>query len=407
MFSVQAVTALAITAALVYGMALALLAILKEALARRLQLSEGRIGRLLVLFNLMLAPFVLLAGILVDHVGVRPVLMLGSVILSMAVFALGLTSGRKRAFAALLAAALGAAGLSTSAVVLMPPAFFGPLEMAASLSLGHVFVALGALLTPPLFDLLLRALDLRRALALLAVLCLVPAFVAVVPPTEQFEAGGPHGAAFDLIGRAPLWLAALVLFCYAPFEASVSAWVAGLTRAENAENPPAPPPTATEPTVVKRSAKRRGPLLAPAVLFWGSFLSARLVVALGQHAGWLPEGLDTWVLVLPSLLAAVVIGNLAGAGDRGSTGLALVVLGILLGPAFPALLAVVFRHVAPAEQGTAYGAMFVLGSLGSLLLSPLIRVRPANPASVALRVPLLLALLLTASALVFGLLVHQ
>jgi len=90
---------------------------------------------------------------------------------------------------------------------------------------------------------------------------------------------------------------------------------------------------------------------------------------------------------LVSLLAAVVIGNLAGASYRGRPRAGLILLGILLGPVFPTLLAIIFRHVAPAEQGLAYGVVFAAGSLGSLLLSPLLALRARQsgdiPASLA------------------------
>jgi MFS family permease len=78
-------------------------------------------------------------------------------------------------------------------------------------------------------------------------------------------------------------------------------------------------------------------------------------------------------------------------------------LGVLLGPVLPTLLGVLFRQTAPAEQGLAYGLIFTAGSLGSLLLSPLIALRTRPPLQAALRLPIFLALLLMAVALVLGL----
>ena len=70
--------------------------------------------------------------------------------------------------------------------------------------------------------------------------------------------------------------------------------------------------------------------------------------------------------------------------------------------AYPTLLAMLFRYIAPAEQGLAYGIVFAAGSLGSLLLSPVITLRTQRPVQ-TLRVPIFLALLLTAVTLVLGL----
>jgi fucose permease len=111
------------------------------------------------------------------------------------------------------------------------------------------------------------------------------------------------------------------------------------------------------------------------------------------------------VLVVPALLAAVVLGNLAGAAGRNSAPVALVLLGFLLGPIFPTLLGGAFRYF-PEERGTAFGSVFALGSLGALVLAPVVGVAAQRRSVLAaLRVPMLLALLLTAVALVFALMV--
>jgi fucose permease len=109
--------------------------------------------------------------------------------------------------------------------------------------------------------------------------------------------------------------------------------------------------------------------------------------------------------VVAALLAAVVLGNLAGAAGRNSTAVALVVLGFVLGPIFPTLLGLVFSRF-PEERGTAWGSVFALGSLGALLLAPVVGAAAQRKSvQVALRVPMLLALLLTAVSLVFALMV--
>ena len=59
------------------------------------------------------------------------------------------------------------------------------------------------------------------------------------------------------------------------------------------------------------------------------------------------------------------------------------------------------------DRGTVYGVMFAIGSLGSLLLAPLIglRVRKSS-AHTAMRSTMILALLLTIMAMVFALVVY-
>jgi fucose permease len=379
-YGVMAVT---ITGALVCGMMLALLGGLKLALAKRLELGEGRVGALLSVLNLALLPMVLLCGVALDRWGSRPVMILGSLVLCLAVLALGARLRRNGAIAAVLAAGLGAAAVATASMVLMPRAFF-PNQPSASLNLGNVFVALGALVGASLADVLLRTMDLKRALAVFAFVCLVPGVAAAVP--RNLDAVHHHASLTMMLSSSAvyLWMAGLVFFFYAPLEASVSVWATSYL------------------TELGHDERRAGRFLAG---FWAAFLASRLLVAAAEHAGWLPEEADPWLLVLPALLAAVVLGNLAGAAGRNSAPIALVLLGLLLGPIFPTLLGVVFRAF-PEEQGTAFGSVFALGSLGALLLTPVVGVAAQRrTVQAALRVPMLLALLLTAVALVFALMV--
>jgi fucose permease len=380
-----AVTALAISGAFVFGLVLALLGSLKLALARRADLGEGRVGVLLLTLNVALIPMMLLAGVLLDAWGVRAVLILGSLLLTLALLGLSARPAYGRALLAVLAAGLGASALSAASVVLMPSAFFGVPETVASLNVGTVFIALGALVTPVLTDVLLGWVGLRRTLALLAFVCLVPAFVAALPARWELSAPRPAGAA-ELFGTPDVWLAGLVFFFYAPLEAAVSLW-------------------ATTYLARLGYGERRATWLLAG--FWGAFLASRLLVGLAQHAGHLrdPDAWGPWLLVIPALLAAVVLGNLAGATSPRSARVGLLLLGLFLGPIFPTLLGMVFRTPGLHEaQGTAYGVLFAVGSVGTLVLAPLIGagVRRGTPQT-ALRLPMLLALVLTATGLLFSL----
>jgi fucose permease len=382
MSGMQVVTAATIGGALVFGMTLALLGSLKLALARRLQMEDGEVRRLLIALNVALIPLVLLCGVLLDLYGARAVLVAGSVALSVALVSLSLRPTYPHAFLSILLAGFGAAALATACTVLMPRAFFAPAEASASLNLGYVFIALGALVTPVLLDILLEALPLHRTLMVLACLSLVPAILAVFPSGEHWRTANHTSDPTALLAEQSSWLAALVFFFYAPLEASISLWTFSLL---------------TERGQDQREA---GGLLAG---FWAAFLASRLLVALGQHAEVLSESWDRWLVVIPPLLAAVAIGNLAGASYRRLPRAGLFLLGLLLGPVLPTLLGMVFRHAAPAEQGLAFGLVFAGGSLGSLLLSPAFGFRPGQSHHAMLRLPILLGLLLTAAALVLGL----
>src|ERR1700691_4180650 len=127
----SSVTVVTISAAFVFGMVLALLGSLKLALAKRLNLGEGRVGVLLSAFNFTLMPMMLLTGVLIDRYGVRWVLIGASCMTAIAIVTLSIQPTYGRALFGTLLAGLGSAGLSTSSIVLMGKAFY-PGEAQAS-----------------------------------------------------------------------------------------------------------------------------------------------------------------------------------------------------------------------------------------------------------------------------------
>jgi MFS family permease len=380
----QAITTVTVCSSLVFGMVLALLGSIKLALAKRLHIGEGRIGGLLVAFNLALIPMMLICGLVIDLVGVRVMLLVGSILTCLALFYVSLSPTYQSAFVAVFLAGLGGAAVCVATMVMMPNAFWYPSQPTRAVNLGHVFIALGAFLTPALVDLLLRALDFRRMVSLLALAALTPAILCVLPLF-----GEPISDAYPRTGHRPLevfgaefgyiLLAGLVFFFYAPLEAAVGVWTTTyLTEAGHGE---------------------RG---AAWVLsgFWFAFMGARLLVAmLGLGQRW-----DPWLLVLPALFSAALLGNLAGTGSHRAARGGILLLGFLMGPIFPTLVGMLFR-TCMQERGTAYGLMFAIGSLGGLVLGPWLGVRASvrkEAVHSAFRIPMFLALLLAAMALVFS-----
>ncbi len=379
----QAVTVLTISGAVVFGMVLALLGSIKLSLARQFDLSGKRVVGLLAAFNLALIPLTLVSGYLVDCWSARVVLLLGSLVTSGAVFAMSRAPSYRGALWAVLMAGFGAAALSTASIKLMPHAFFPSERMAQGISLGHVFIALGALATPALADVLVHHLDFRRAVAILAFLCLVPAFLCALPAFggAVHNVVGPTSTTVTLFAADNFWklvLAGLVFFFYAPLEGSITVWAT------------------TYLTDLGHGERRATWVLTG---FWAMLLVARLLTAFIPFTyRWYP-----WLIVVPALLTLVVLGNLAGSADRAAPRTGLLWLGFLLGPIFPILIGVVFESFKD-EQGLAYGCVFAMGSLGGLMLTPLVSPRTrAGEVKGPFRVPMALALALTVVALVFGL----
>jgi fucose permease len=375
-----------VASAFVFGIVLALLGSIKLPLARRLGMDEARVGGLLAALNLALIPMMLVSGVLVDHLGVRGVLVAGSLVTALALFLLGMSRTYQGALVALVLTGMGGACLMTASVVLMPMAFFEGRNSAAAVNLGNVFIPLGALATPALADVLVRGVGFRRAVTLLAAACLLPALAACFNTGAAFRVEGDHQLDFWQVAADPVvWLAGLAFMLYSPLEGALGAWAT------------------TYLTELGFRPGRAAWLLSG---FWLAFLAARLLFSFLQERGVLSRSYDGWLVMFLALLAAVVLGNLAGTRARGNGGTGLLALGFLFGPIFPTLVGLLFDSpgIEPANRGTAFGTMFALGAAGGLLLPPVIGAY-ARRASVraALRIPTLVALVLAGAGLVLAL----
>jgi fucose permease len=377
-------TVVTVAGALVFGMILALLSDLKRALAIRLDLGQGRVSSLLVTLNLGLALAMVLTGVLVDRWSSRGVMITGSVLLALAVMSLGERPTYKRTMLALIGAGVGAAAICTATVTLMPWAFFRPDHLLASLQFGHACIALGALITPPLTTLLVGILGLRKTAALLAILCLVPAFLAALPGAREMNQFHRSPEWTGLLTMPTLWVAGLLALVYAPLEASVSTWVVH-SQTDPEQRQPNP----------QADQRVRWILFG----FWGAFVASRLAAVWMHEVGLLQEAWDSWLLLLLTVLVLVALGNLASLTSRASAFVGVLALGFLLGPLFPALVGILFRQF-KAEWGTTYGLLFASGSLGSLLMARFVPMQPRKPTTLALG-PILLAVGLTLLSLVY------
>jgi MFS family permease len=201
---------------------------------------------------------------------------------------------------------------------------------------------------------------------------LVPAVLAIFTAKDAF---GFHSRPNDLVsilGDPILWLTGLVFFLYGPLEGSLGTWAT------------------TYLTDLGFRERIAAWLLSG---FWLAFLAARLVAALLQEK-MLPGAWEAWLICGLALAAGVFLGNMAGARRRGTAALGLLAVGAFFGPIFPTLVGILFNHF-HTGRGTAFGAMFSIGAVGSLILPPVIGAH-ARRATVqrAMRIPLVIALVL-------------
>jgi hypothetical protein len=371
-----------LTSALVAGVLWRLAYGLKLPLAERLEVTEKHLRGLAATATLMLIPMLLVGGLLIDSWGISGVLMAGSLFAALGLTCLIVSQSVLHAFGSVLLIAMGGAWVATASVVLMPAAFFAG-SPTASTNLGFVVLGLGMLLAPALAEALPRKLGFRRSFALLALACLLAGFLGTFTPRSEMALPSAGGDLHQVLEHPFLWLAALSLFLARPLEEALSARIG---------------PYLTELGYPERAART----------WWGgycvAFLSMRLVTAYLIVIGALlwPEAEPWWIWMLV-LIVAITLGNLVGSYSPAPAGLGVLLTGACLGPLTPELAGLMLQRF-PEHPGAALGALLAVGTAGELLLGlPLHAYAQSRSARQSLRVLTGLALLLTASLLVLGL----
>jgi fucose permease len=335
-----------IAALLVSGMGVALLGSVKLPLADRLKFDEGRVGGLVSLFGFVTTPVIFMAGFLTDLLGRQVTIMGGCLLLALS---LGLLARARTYAVALVGVVLLSSGWSllvNAGNALTPLAFPGG-STAYATNLANVFFGLGAFLTPLAATFLVRRISFPAALTLLGALALVPAalaaginFAELVLPAQPGVAAGPAGEpGFRSVLADPvLWLCGLAMFFYGPLEASMAAWSTTYLGERGVR-------AATASTLLSG--------------FWLAYMASRLVTAFS-----LPAGRET-ALILS--LALVSVGVLLGVvlSRSAPQAMALVLAaGLVFGPIFPTLMAVLLGHFAATVHGRAIGLFFAIGGIG-------------------------------------------
>lgn len=324
------------------GMGLALLGSLKVALARRLAIDEARVGGLVSVFGFAMIPVILLAGFLTDRAGQQGVLVGGCLLMTGSL--LVLATARRYPIALVAVVLLSAAWSAMINVgnVLTPIAFGGGdrARVAFATNLANVFFGIGAFLTPLAVAFLLRKAGFAKTVSLLGVLALVPAGLSLSIDFGAFQATGTAAPpSFTvLLGDPIMWLCGFALFFYGPLEAAVAAWTT---------------------TYLDNQGVRETPAALMLSGFWLAFMVARLATAFALPAGREAAFILVLALACVGVLAAMVVSRGAGLAM-----LLVVLAGLVFGPIFPTLLAVLLGHFDKLLHGRAVGLLFAIGGIG-------------------------------------------
>ncbi len=341
----QMLTLMQIAALVVAGMCHALLGSVKVPLARKLAIDETRVGGLVSVFGFTLIPMVFAAGFLVDAFGKQAVLSGGFVLLIVSLIMLARLQSYRLALLAVLVLGTGWSALVNVLNVTSPPAFLSPQDlprrMSYAMNMGDFIFGMGAFMTPILVVMLIRKIRLERSFLVLATFAIVPLLLGfgvdwgkLASPATETVAGGLSILLSDVV----VWLCCLAFFCHVPIEASVATWATTLMTDKGV------------------SEGRASTLLS---VFWLTFMGSRLITAL-----MLPAGADTiLVITMASACIAFTLG-IAFSRSAWLTCAMVVVAGMILGPIFPTLIAILLSHVQASLHGRTVGLFFCIGGIG-------------------------------------------
>ena len=353
-------TLMQIAALTVAGMCHALLGSIKVPLARRLSIDETRVGGLVSVFGFTLIPMVIAAGFLVDSIGKQSVLGIGFVFLMASLVMLSTLKTYRAAFLAVLVLGTGWSALVNVLNVTSPPAFVPaedlPKRMSYAMNMGDFIFGMGAFIMPILITVLMRKIGFKAALLTIAGLGLVPLLLgfgvnweALVPPTSETVADGLK----ILFSNPIVWICCAAFFFHVPVEAAVATWAT---------------------TLMTDKGISEGRAASWLSAFWLAFMGSRLVAALclagsfslfGMKLTWkVPDDTDGILIVTMAGCCILVTLGIVFSRRASVTCLVLVLAGLILGPIFPTLIAVLLKNVDKALHGRAVGLFFCIGGIG-------------------------------------------
>ena len=364
----------------IMGLAYALVGGLKLSLVDRLQIDEGKVGRLVGGFGTMFGPTILVCGFLTDAIGRKGVWLAGSVAVAASILIFARTRTYRGALAAVVLLGIGWAAQVNVSNVLMRvavPADAPREQLVWATNFFDFAFGFGAFVTPMVLAVLLRRLGYSKGLLLLAMLATAPVvlgiFAEMQPPpvaAEALTASRPIAQAALASGSAALlasphfWVLGFAFLFFVPLETSVAGWATTLVLRQIPSDVP------------EARAKRLGALTLSG--FWLGFTGSRLIVSILGATGVLTRllGKSNEQALLLAMGATCVVLMLALVFLRGrvATSATILLAGFACGPVFPTMMAAVLLSVPPDTMGRAVGFFFFFASVGWTVIPMLIGV---------------------------------
>ena len=354
----------------IMGLAYALVGGLKLSLVDRLQIDEGKVGRLVGGFGTMFGPTILLCGFLTDAVGRKGVWLAGSAAVAVAILMLARTRTYRGALVAVVLLGIGWAAQVNVSNVLMRvavPADRPREQLVWATNFFDFAFGFGAFVTPMVLALILRRFGYAKGLLLLATLATAPVVLGafaemhpppiaapVVPVPAPSEHAVPSSGSAALLSSPVFWVLGFAFLFFVPLETSTAGWATTLVLRQTRDDVP------------DAAAKRFAALTLSA--FWLGFTGSRLIASILGATGVLTRILgatnEQALLVTLGVACVVLMLALAFVKGRATTSAVVLLAGLACGPVFPTMMAVVLLSVQPDTMGRAVGFFFFFASVG-------------------------------------------
>lgn len=331
----------ALLAVFTFGIISAFMGTIKLRLAQKLMLDDARIGQLIAILQAGNVLGTIFVGYYVqDRFGYKLVLTAGFLILLAAIWLFA--QAKHFSTAKIASCALGLSGCCFNVGGNTLLAAVNPDNLASVGNLGGAIYGIGALLLPFLLAYLFELLGFRRALKLLAMamaVFLVPVLLSSYP---QIQSDVDPSKVLELIKNGAIWIAALVLFCAVALEFSMANW------------------TTTYLQDVGWNEKRALDLFS---LFWLALMVGRLVAARFITPDNTRLAIQVMVLVTAAIVGLMILNSKRLLGT-----IAVVGMGLSLGPIAPTTVALTFAKFPPSDYSSVYGFLAIVGTLGALVV---------------------------------------
>ncbi|MGE5813413.1 MAG: MFS transporter [Acidobacteriota bacterium] len=340
----RTLTSLAHGGIFIFGVVMALVGAIVPALHGRVSITLGEIGTLFLVMNFGMLMASLVAGLVVDRVGLKAPLALGAALVGCGLLIIASAQTFVSMLVAVICVGFGGGALNAVTNTLVADLHEDEKGKAAALNMLGVFFGFGALLMPFSVGMLTARFGISPLLVAGAVLCLAVASVATglaFPAPKQLQ-GWPLAKMPRFLRMPTVRALAFLLFFESGNEFMLGGYISTFLTRE-----------------LHLTLPRASYTLAA---FWGAIMIARFVLSRTLQRG------DARTIVLAGAVGSAVgalIISFAPSGTLATLGI--VLTGLALAGVFPSVLGFAGARFSE-HSGTVFGILFTIALCGGMTI---------------------------------------